>query len=153
MDSLNEILKSFPKKPGRSRLDPYSDLIKEPLGRGWTYREIYRILLDKCGVQISFSTIHHVVHRRSISRQKAGKSRPRNAKKQVLPTVRNDEKENRDPQRGADMNNDVYRRIAALKKKPISQEGASRPFHHDPDEPLHLRTNPVKDKSEDELVS
>ena len=153
MDRLKEILKSLPKKPSRSRLDPYGNLIKELLRLGWTYREIARILLDKCDVRISFSTIHYFVHKRLRSKPKPAKSRPRNAKKQVLPIARNEEKENRDPQRDAVMNNDVYRRIAALKKKPISQEGASRPFHYDPDEPLHLRTNPVKDKSEDEPVS
>lgn len=73
MDKFETILNSLPEKPARSQLDPYCDLIKELLSGGWTYRDLARILLEKCGVHISISTIHHFVRTRSRSKQKLPK--------------------------------------------------------------------------------
>jgi len=139
MDKFEEIVNSLPEKPARSRLDPYRDLIKELLSRGWTYRETSRILFEKCGVRISFSTIHHFVHARSRSKLKPSKSQPRILeKKTAIPTVKNEEKEIVIVGKGVSVNDEVYQRIAALKQRPPLSENSSKLFHYDPDEPLHL---------------
>jgi hypothetical protein len=50
-DKFGGLLDSLPEKPPRSRLEPYSELIVELRRRGRTYREIARILAEKCKVQ------------------------------------------------------------------------------------------------------
>lgn len=143
MDKFETILNSLPEKPARSRLDPYSDLIKELLSRGWTYREVARVLLEKCDVHISISTIHHFVRTRSRSKRKMSKSHPQNlAKKTAIPTVGNEEKEKASIGKHTAENENVYRRIAALKQRPASAEDLSKLFRYDPDEPLQLPSKP-----------
>jgi hypothetical protein len=150
MDTFETILNSLPEKPARSRLDPYADLIKELLGRGWTYREIAQILLDKCGVRISFSTIHHFVHARLRSKRKLPKSHPQNLEQKALvPTVGNEEVASPEKQTAAD--DDVYCRIAALKLHQASPEERSTLFRYNPDEPLHLPSKPKKLKNNSSL--
>jgi hypothetical protein len=139
MDKFETIVNSLPEKSARSRLDPYADLIKELLVRGWTYREIARILFEKCGVRISFSSIHHFVHARSRSKCKPAKSRSRNLEqKTAIPTDRNGRNEIPSGGKEIPVNNEAYQRIAALKQRPALPKESSKPFHYDPDEPLHL---------------
>src|ERR1017187_5089462 len=49
-DKFGGLLDSLPEKPPRSRLEPYSELIVELRRRGRTYREMARILAEKCKV-------------------------------------------------------------------------------------------------------
>jgi IS30 family transposase len=148
MHKFEEIINGLPEKPARSRLAPYGDLIKGLLNRGRTYREIARILIEKCGVQISFSTIHHFVHNRSRSKSKPGKSQPRELEKKTLaPTVRNEDNDIASPKKGKPVNDEVYRRIAALKQRPAPPENSSKVFHYDPDEPLRLPPQAGKNRS------
>jgi hypothetical protein len=44
------ILSSLPKKPPRSRLEPYREFIDELRQLGRTYQEIAQILTEKCQV-------------------------------------------------------------------------------------------------------
>src|SRR5262245_20406241 len=69
MDNFEEILNSLPEKPARSRLEPYAELINELLRRSRTYRVIVRILDEKCQIQVSISTIHDFVRRRSRAKR------------------------------------------------------------------------------------
>ena len=147
MDKFEEIVNNLPEKPTRSRLDPYAGLIKELLGRGRTYREIARILIEKCGVQISFSTIHHFVHVRSCSKPKIARQKRNLENKTVRPTVRNEGKEIASLEKETLVNDEVYRRIAALKQRPALPENSSKLFHYDPDEPLHLLQRTERNRS------
>ena len=149
MDKFEEIVNSLPEKPARSRLDPYGDLINNLLDRGRTYREIARILIEKCDGRVSFSTIHHFVHVRSRLKRKLSKSQPRNlGKKTMIPTAGGGEKENRKVEREKTEIDEVYQRIAALKQRPASSENSPKLFHYDPDQPLHLPSKTGRNKSE-----
>ena len=73
---LRDILRSLPDKPPRSRLDPYRGFIEELVSQGRSYREIARILLEKCGVRVSISTLHDFVQLSPTSVQHVPKNRP-----------------------------------------------------------------------------
>jgi hypothetical protein len=139
MDEFQEILNSLSEKPARSRLDPYRGLIKELLSRGRTYREIAQILFQKCGLRISFSTIHYFVHSRSRSKLKSTKSHPRKMEKETAAsTVGNEEKETAILRKEIPTNEKVFQRIAELKQRTVLSQNSSKLFHYDPDEPLHI---------------
>ena len=139
MDDFEEIISSLPKKPARSRLDPHGSLIRELLRRGWTYRAIAQILLDKCSVRISISTIHHFVHARSRPKRKLPQlHRPSFEKGTVVSTVRKEENEVGSLGKEIPLSNAVYQRIAALKQRAAAHQQTSKQFRYDPDEPLHL---------------
>ena len=42
---------------------------------------------------------------------------------------------------------EVYERIAALKVRPVQIETTPKPFHYDPNEPLHLREEVIQKKA------
>jgi IS30 family transposase len=150
MEKFEAILNSLQEKPARSRLDPYCDLIKELLRRGWTYREIARILLGKCGIRVSISTIHHFVHTRSRSKRKPLKSHSQNPeRKAAISTARNEEKEATGNGRQTVESENVYRRIAALKQRPASPKIPSTLFNYDPDKPLHLPSKTEKNRHDE----
>jgi hypothetical protein len=139
MNEFQEILNSLSEKPARSRLDPYRDLIKELLSRGRTYREIARILFQKCGIHISFSAIHYFVRTRSRSKPRPAKSHPRNSKKEtVATTAGNEQTKIAMSRKEIPADEEVYQRIAELKQRPTLYNRSSKLFHYDPDEPLHI---------------
>jgi hypothetical protein len=57
---LEDILNSLPPRAPRSRLEPYADLIDEMRRRSWTFRDIARVLGEKCNVEVSPSNVHHL---------------------------------------------------------------------------------------------
>jgi IS30 family transposase len=139
MDDFQEIMNSLSEKPARSRLDPYQNLIKELLSRNRTYREIAHILFQKCGIRISFSTIHYFVHSRSRSKPKPAKSYSINKEKEtVATTAGNEQTKIAIPRKKIPANEEVYHRIAELKQRPALSDRASKLFRYDPDEPLHI---------------
>jgi hypothetical protein len=146
MDDFEEILNGLSAKPGRSRFEPYGSLIDKLLRSGRTYREIAGILAEKCHVHIAFSTIHHFVRKRSRAKRKASQRvRPNiRSRSKSRAEVRNEEKEG--PAAEMIPSDDVYQRIAALKKQPASPPETAKVFHYDPDEPLHLheKIKPMK---------
>ena len=52
-DEFQDILNKVTKKPGRSRLEQYGELIDELRGRGLTYRDISDILTAELQFQVS----------------------------------------------------------------------------------------------------
>jgi hypothetical protein len=56
-DKFKAILESIPKKRERSKLEPFTELIKQLRRRGHTYREIARILAEKCNMVVASSTL------------------------------------------------------------------------------------------------
>src|SRR5262249_29518357 len=119
MDNFEEILNSLPEKPARSRLEPYAGLINELLRRSRTYREIARILAEKCQIQVSISTIHDFVRLRSRAKRNPPKRQtPGSTEKPAASTtIRDREKTPARAEKEISAVNEVYQRIAALKQR------------------------------------
>ena len=145
-DAVNEILEGLAPKPPRSRLDPHATLIEEMHRRGWTYREIARVLAEKCQVRTSPSNIYYFLQLRARKARQAGVQRGRkpSAKQtadepagfRIEPTVSPN-----------GVLPDVAQRIAALKNRNAVQANPAG-FSFDPDEPLRL-TGPGKPGRDD----
>jgi hypothetical protein len=140
-DRFQSILSSLPEKPARSRLAPYHELIEELRRRGCTYREIERILVDQCQIEISRSAINNFV--RSQSGKKA---RPSN-RQPIAPIdkepagkagIANPNPKTDDASQNSQPKNEVFQRIAALKKRPATASSSSKLFEYDPNEPLQI---------------
>jgi hypothetical protein len=72
-DKFQDILSKVIKKLGRSRLEPYGDLIDELRSRGLTYRDIADILTDEFQFQVPKSTVNDFVRERSLRRRNAAR--------------------------------------------------------------------------------
>jgi hypothetical protein len=136
--NFQEILDALPQKPPRSRLEPYLDLIEEHLRRGRTYREIRKILADKCDLRIALSTLYSfmVPHSRAAGRT-ASSGRPNEIEN--APT----REEKRDGNTNQRRINDVRQRIEALKRRKATEKEPEG-FSYDPDQPLRLLRNTGK---------
>lgn len=132
-EKFQSILETLPQKSPRSRLEPYQDLINELRRRGGTYRDIARILVEQCHIRTSRSAINDFVRvrsrRKGLKRQAAGSSATN------APIQSNRENPSFD---------EVYRRMAELKQKPIPPQTTPELFHYDPDKPLHILPKPEK---------
>lgn len=148
MDNFEEILNSLPEKAARSRLEPYVRLINELLRRGRTYREIARILAEKCQIQVSISTIHDFVRLRARVKRNPpkGGAREPDKKAEVITTTRAEEKRRSSAEK-VTVVDEVYRRIAALKQRPVPIQTSPEQFHYDPSEPLRLPQKTVPNKT------
>jgi hypothetical protein len=137
-EKFQSILESLPKKSPRSRLEPYQDLINELRRRGRTYREIERILVEQCHVETSRSAINDFVRvrsRKKTLKRQAGGSSEANA----IPPLN----------RETPSSDEVYRRIAELKRRPTPQQTTPEiVFHYNPDEPLHILPKTEKRKED-----
>lgn len=126
-----KILKSLPPRPPRSCLEPYADLIDEMRRRGWPFRDIARVLQEKCNVNVSPSNLHHFVKLRTAET---------NRRKTALSPAR---VASEDPPVAAlalrtDTATDVGQRIAALKQRHSEAPPSLKGFEYDPSEPLRL---------------
>lgn len=63
--NILNILNSVTKRPGRSRLEPFGELVDELRRRGLTYRDSAGILAEECQRQVSESAINDFVRVRS----------------------------------------------------------------------------------------
>lgn len=140
---FQDILNSVTEIPGRSRLEPYGELIDELRRRGQTYRDIASLLAEKCQVQVSKSAINDFVRLRS--RRKRNSSRRIAADTMIAAPI--------DPKAanaGSAQNpsaDDVRQRIAALKARKAVTTPSQEDFHFDPSQPLRLIT-PGKPRSD-----
>ena len=57
-DKFQNILNKVIKKSGRSRLEPYGELIEELRDRGLTYRDLSEILRAKLQLHVTKSTVN-----------------------------------------------------------------------------------------------
>lgn len=64
------ILKSLPPQAPRSRLHPYSELIREMRKRKRSYREITEVLVDKFGLKAGISTVRDFLRAQTKSKTK-----------------------------------------------------------------------------------
>ena len=147
-DNFDQILAGLPEKRSRSRLEPYGVLIHEMLRRRRTCREIARILLDRYQIQASISTIHNFASRWASSAgrgRKVAESRANQTNKGNLVSGGESLQITQEPM-GI---NEIQKRIAALKSRPIpGVETNSKIFQYDPEQPLHLRSKSTKKNSE-----
>lgn len=131
-DKIRAILESIPKKRQRSKLEPYAELIEQLRLRGQPYREIAKILNEKCGLTVVSSTLVRFVAARSKEKQKRPKHvEVRKASRAAQATVR----VNINPTVSVD---DLRKRIEMLKRRPSKNEQPSKQFEYDPEQPLQL---------------
>ena len=131
--NLEKILAELPIKPPRSRLEPYREFIEELRGRGRTYRDIAEILAEKCAVQVTGSGVHDFVRTRSRAKTK---SAGRGTKSNPLPASNPLAAETLS---ASASNEEVQRKLAALKARNMAAEPGSRGFEYNPEEPLRLK--------------
>jgi hypothetical protein len=144
-EAFEAILDSFPPKPSRSRLEPYAELILELHRRGRTYREIARILSERCDIRTSRSTVNDFVRTRAkIKRnlERRAVPEPKTQSSASLPKTEDGftgrVQSDLSPETGMAMD-DIQKRIAALKRRPVpTKAGSSQLFNYDPDKPLHV---------------
>ena len=131
---FQSILDTVAERAGRSRLEPYAELIDELRLRGQTYRNIAAILKEKCQLQVSKSAINDFVRVRSRrKRSSAG----RIASSAMIAAPIAPEATSVDCAQKPD-GNEVRRRIAALKARETVTTPARDDFHYDPSQPLRL---------------
>jgi hypothetical protein len=143
-DKFQDILSKATNKPGRSRLEPYGELIDELRGRGLTYRDIAAVLTDELKFHVPKSTVNDFMHERARRR--------RNAMRQVSRRVAIPPpfvpKAARLHSGQGPGDEEVRQRIAALKaRKPVTTK-SDNGFYFDPTEPLRL-IDPGKQKPEE----
>jgi hypothetical protein len=138
-ETFKAILDSLPPKSSRSRLEPYAELIMELHRRGRTYREITRILSERCDVRTSRSTVNDFVRVRS--------KRVRNLQKRGLPDPKtrsqdsaSSSKTNLHSEAGV-ATDEIQKRIADIKSRPVQDQMSTQLFHYDPCKPLHIPHN------------
>ena len=138
-ERFKAIVDSLPEKRPRSRLEPYAQLIDQLRKLDRTYREIERILSEKCGIHAPRCTINDFVRQRSRRKTKIQKLPPLSVENANLPTTASaGEKELSRAKTKLPEIDDTYRRIAALKQRKPSAAETADLFHYDPNEPLHL---------------
>jgi hypothetical protein len=137
---FREILDALPNKPPRSRLEPYRELIEELRRRGRTYVDIAGILAEKCQVQVTASGVHDFVRTRSRMKRRSTKQIASDPPKTTPPSNGTGRVDSTQKPLADD---EVRRRIAALKARKPVVEAEPNGFQFDPTEPLRLIT-PVK---------
>jgi hypothetical protein len=140
IDGFDEILSALPERRSRSRLEPYGELIRQLLRRGRTYREIAAILIEKCHVHASISTIHDFVRVRAGSTRKIRKSAGAETQKR-LDLERPDNSTPMHLRKSQEPRDEVRERIAALKLRRASVQTPPQ-FQYDASEPLRVPTKP-----------
>jgi hypothetical protein len=132
--TLQAILDSLPPRRRRSKLEPYAALIRALRARGRSYREIVTILRERCGLRVAMHTVYHFVRARA---QKTAARRP--PRRQPSRPVR------RAPDAGAsssalspDGPEEVWTRIAAVKRRAPASTAEPKAFAYDENEPLQL---------------
>jgi hypothetical protein len=133
---IRDILDTLPDKPPRSRLTPYRELISELRRRGRTYRDIAHIISERCQIQITASGVHHFVRTRSRVKGKSTKRIATDAMKTAATAIGAGVL---DSAQKPSADDEVQRRIVALKaRKPVTK-AAPDEFQFDPTQPLRLK--------------
>jgi len=135
---LQNILDGLPEMAPRSYLDPYREFVGELRRRGRTYREIARILADECQIRPSVSTVYRCLHSRirtnPQSRNRQSPRLPEMTRQSPLPLTEDKSGSKKAPPES----DEIRKRIAALKQRPMTIQQEPKRFHFDPNEPLHI---------------
>jgi hypothetical protein len=146
---MGDCFSQAPKeKAPRSRLAPYCELIEALRRRGCTYREIERILVDQCQFQISRSAINNFMRSQSGKKVKPSKRQavaPVDKKPVVQARIADLNSRTDAANQNSQAMDEVFQRIAALKKRPTTTSSSSKLFQYDPNEPLRIESYPGKE--------
>jgi hypothetical protein len=140
-DKFKAILDSLPKKRRRSKLEPYTELINQLRRRGHTYRKIEHLLAEKCDLIVASSTLVRFVAARSKEQRKRVKHHESRMTRSTMP------ESIKVNVASATEDDDLWKRIQALKQRPAKSVQPSKQFEHDPDQPLHLVERPGRNKT------
>ena len=155
-EAFQAILDSLPPKAGRSKLEPYAELIRELRKRGRSYREIASILAERCGVCVGTHTVYNFVQVRSKAKKISAGQRERAAPFASSPVP--DEIEARAPHEGIaaahtpgvekfQNPDETRRKMEAIKQRSLTPMPYKKSFEYNPEEPLRLLPHSSK-KSE-----
>jgi len=141
---FQDILSSVTVKPGRSRLEPYAELVDELHRRKLTCRDIAAVLAEKCQFQVSKSAVNNFV--RARSRRKRNSARRIATAAIIAGPVAPKADSVDSAHRLAE--DEVRQRIAALKARRPATRPLPDDFQFDPTQPLRLITpgKPASDK-------
>jgi hypothetical protein len=132
--TFKDIMGSVNAKPGRSRLEPYGELVEELRSQGFTCRDIASLLAEKCQFRTSKTAVNNFVRAQARKRRNAVRKFSRRV---AVSTPVVSKLAPPHPTHGSS-EDEVRRRIALLKaRKPVT-EPATDGFHYNPDEPLRL---------------
>jgi len=133
-DNFQDILSKVTKKSGRSRLEPYGELIDELRSRGLTYRDIADVLTDELKFHVPKSTVNDFVRERARRRRNVARqfSRSIGIPTPVVPKAATMHAEH------GPSDDEVRQRIAALKARKPATTSSDNGFFFDPSEPLRL---------------
>jgi hypothetical protein len=128
------ILDSLPPPRRRSKLEPYTALIRALRARGRSYRDIVTILRNRCGLRVAVHTVHSFVHSGSLKPAKP-RIAPRPASRHARPSA-----DVSSPPSVSDAQGGVWARITAVKHRAPASVAEPTVFQYDENEPLQLIT-------------
>lgn len=126
---IQALLHDLPERAIRSGLEPYRELVLELRRRSFSYRQIAKLLVERCGFEISHSAIHDFVRKHGATPplvKPSGSEEPPAA----FAAGRNPERRGTDPS--------IRERIEALKRHKPAPQVEETGFRFDPAKPLHL---------------
>ena len=126
---IRALLQDLPERAIRSGLEPYRELVLELRRRNFSYRQIAKVLVERCGFEISHSAIHDFVRKHGAApplMKPSGSEEPA----AVFAPGPNPERRGTDPS--------IRERIEALKRQKPASEVEETAFRFDPAKPLHL---------------
>jgi hypothetical protein len=126
---IQALLKDLPERAIRSGLEPYRELILELRRRSFSYRRIARLLVERCGFEISHSAIHDFVQKHGATPPPGKPSGSEEPPAALVPHP-NPERRGADPS--------IRERIEALKRQKPAPQAEETDFRFDPAKPLHL---------------
>jgi hypothetical protein len=126
---IRELLQDLPERAIRSGLEPYRELVLELRRRSFSYRQIAKLLVERCGFEISHSAIHDFVQKHVVNPPLVKPSGSEEPPAAFVPHS------NPEP-RGADPS--IRERIEALKRQKPAPQVEETGFRFDPAKPLHL---------------
>jgi len=130
---IHALLQGMPGRASRSGLEPYRELVLEMRRRNFSYRQIAKLLIERCGFAISHSTIHDFIRRHGTTTPLVKSGGGEDPQKPVSPGP-NPERRCTDPQ--------IRDRIAALKRQNPAPPAEAPGFRFDPTKPLHFEDEP-----------
>jgi ribosomal protein S19 len=143
-DRFHDVLSSVDAKQGRSRLEPYGELVDELRRQGVTGRDITALLAEKCQLKTSKSAVNRLVRARARRRRNAVRQISRRV---AIPPPMVAKKAGLHSGPGPS-ENEVQQRIAAMKARKPATMSSDNDFYFDPTEPLRL-IDPGKRDSND----
>ena len=126
---IQALLQELPERAIRSGLEPFRELVLELRRRSFSYRQIAKLLMERCGFEISHSAIHDFVRKHGATPplvKPSGSEEPAAA----FAARRNPERRSKDLS--------IRDRIEALKRQEPARQVEETGFRFDPTKPLHL---------------